>query len=35
MGIIESFIGIVTGAVFAIVPQLLAYLASIGVVPPA
>jgi hypothetical protein len=34
-GTIDSIVGIVTGAVFGIVPQVLAYLASIGVVPPA
>ena len=34
-GMIDSIVGIATGAVFGIMPQLLAYLASLGLAPPA
>jgi hypothetical protein len=31
---IDSIVGIVTGTVYGILPQVLAYLASLGIVPP-
>jgi hypothetical protein len=31
---IESIVGIVTGTVYGILPQVLAYLASLGIIPP-
>ncbi|MDX6681204.1 MAG: hypothetical protein QOG94_1243 [Solirubrobacteraceae bacterium] len=34
-GMIASIIGIATGAIFGVAPQVLAYLASIGITPPA
>jgi hypothetical protein len=33
-GLIDSVVGIVTGAVYGIGPQVLALLASLGIVPP-
>jgi hypothetical protein len=34
-GLIDSVVGIIIGAVHGIAPQVLALLASLGVVPPA
>lgn len=31
---IDSIIGIILGAVYGVAPQVLAYLASLGIVPP-
>lgn len=33
-GIIDSIVGIITGTVYGVAPQVLAFLASLGVVPP-
>lgn len=34
MGLIDSVVGIITGALNGIAPQVLALLASLGIVPP-